>query len=50
MRNKIVEIANDCGMTGLKRTAFFVIAPFVALVSFAAGFVKGVMNVSKKSD
>lgn len=48
MQNKIIEIANDVGLTGLKRIVFFVISPAVAAVSFSVGFVKGFFKSFEK--
>lgn len=48
MRNKIVEIANEEGITGLKRVTFYAIGPVVAAVSFAIGYAKGIAKSIKK--
>ena len=49
MRNIIVEIANEQGLTGLKRVGFYIVAPIVAAGSFAVGYVIGVAKSLKKS-
>jgi hypothetical protein len=41
MVRKIIEIADSCGLTGMKRVMFYIVAPFIAAVSYIVGFVKG---------
>ena len=40
MRNRLVRFANNRGMTGFKRMAFFAIAPLAYSLAYAIGFVK----------
>ena len=49
MRQKIIEIANEQGLTGLKRVGFYIVAPIVSVVSFAVGYVIGITKTLKKS-
>lgn len=44
MVRKIIEIADCCGMTGMKRVTFYIVAPFVAVTSYIGGFVKGMYD------
>ena len=44
---KIIEIADCCGMTGLKRVTFYIVAPFIAVISYIGGFVKGLYEKHK---
>lgn len=41
MVRKIIEIADCCGMTGMKRVTFYIVAPFIAVIGYIGGFVKG---------
>lgn len=49
MRNIIVEIANEQGLTGMKRVGFYIISPIVVVTSFAVGYAIGVIKSLKKS-
>lgn len=49
MRQKIIEIANEQGLTGLKRVGFYIVAPIVSVASFAVGYVIGITKALKKS-
>lgn len=40
-RKTIREVADQCNLTGIKRVAFYIIAPFVAAVSYVRGYIKG---------
>lgn len=46
--SKITEIANECGLTGLKRVAFYIAAPFVMAVSYTGGYIRGIIEGIKK--
>jgi len=46
--SKIREIANECGLTGLKRVVFYIAAPFVMVVSYMAGYIRGIIDGIKK--
>lgn len=46
--SKVKQIADQCGLTGLKRIVYYVVAPFVVAVIFARGFVLGVAHVITK--
>lgn len=50
MRHKIIEIANECGLTGMKRVGFYILAPFVVVAGCVKGFVIGVAEGLRKSD
>lgn len=43
-RRKIIETANECGLTGMKRVVFYAISPFVMGVSFTTGFIRGTIR------
>lgn len=49
MVRTIIEIANQCGYTGMKRVAFYIAAPFVAGVAVVHGFIRGFVEGCKRS-
>ena len=45
MVRKIIEIASS--MTGMKRVTFYIVAPFIAVISYIGGFMKGLWESLK---
>lgn len=44
MKRRIVEIANQYNITGMKRVMFYIIAPVVGSVCFVVGYVNGLIE------
>ena len=49
MMRTSVEIANQCGYTGMKRVAFYIAATFVCSAACVCGFIKGIVAGFKLS-
>lgn len=49
MRQKIIEIANEKGLAGLKRVGFYIVSPIVAAGGFVVGYAIGITKALKKS-
>lgn len=43
-KRKIIETANECGLTGMKRVMFYAISPFVVGISYTTGFICGMIR------
>ena len=42
----ITKTADAYGITGIKRVAFYIVAPFVMVISYAAGLVTGFVKAT----
>ena len=41
MMRKIIEIADECNIHGIKRIVFYIISPFVMTVAYVKGYIIG---------
>lgn len=43
----VTDVADDAGLEGTWRIAFYAVSPFVALIAFTGGFIAGTIEEIK---